>query len=243
MKKKLSNFCKSKFSLLVISVLVVVCLVSYVTYTNHKLSNQQNNQQRLIDQLNNRISHEKEQVNTLVKEGQTTYKTLNKLQQEVASLTRRMDEVQQYQLDQALSQKRDEEARPSFDDLNGLQTQLGSLQFQIKDLNQKLYELNKANITATVNNTQNPSVQLNNLPSSTPPKAVLKPLIPPFAVLGIESRGGELFLSVAPSKSASLSQIKLLRTGDSFRGWQLKAIKTNAAVFVVGTRQQVINIR
>lgn len=241
MKKKLSNFCKSKFSLLVISVLVVVCLVSYVTYTNHKLSNQQNNQQRLIDQLNNRISHEKEQVNTLVKEGQTTYKTLNKLQQEVASLTRRMDEVQQYQLDQALNQKRDEDARPSFDDLNGLQTQIGSLQFQIKDLNQKLYELTKTNITATVNNTQTPITA--NPVSSVTPKAILKPLIPPFAVLGIESRGGELFVSVAPSKSASLSQIKLLRTGDSFRGWQLKAIKTNAAVFVVGTRQQVVNIR
>ncbi len=44
-----------------------------------------------------------------------------------------------------------------------------------------------------------------------PPPA---PQPPPFTVIGIEYRGGERFLSVAPSGSTQLSQINLIRPGD-----------------------------
>ena len=53
-----------------------------------------------------------------------------------------------------------------------------------------------------------------------PPKPVIHkkpppaPQPPPFTVIGIEYRGGERFLSVAPSGSTQLSQINLIRPGD-----------------------------
>ena len=48
-----------------------------------------------------------------------------------------------------------------------------------------------------------------------PPPA---PQPPPFTVIGIEYRGGERFLSVAPPGSTQLSQINLIRPGDGVTG-------------------------
>ena len=57
-----------------------------------------------------------------------------------------------------------------------------------------------------------------------PPKPVIRkkpppaPQPPPFTVIGIEYRGGERFLSVAPPGSTQLSQINLIRPGDGVTG-------------------------
>ncbi|OPE00635.1 methyl-accepting chemotaxis protein, partial [Pseudomonas aeruginosa] len=39
-----------------------------------------------------------------------------------------------------------------------------------------------------------------------------------FSILGVEYRGGERFLSVAPPGSTQLSQIYLIRQGDAVAG-------------------------
>lgn len=247
---KIGEFFKKQRTASVLMGIILLCgVLGYQSYSNNKLIDQVNTQHDQIIELNKIIDHDNNQISVLVSDSQSTYKEVKKLKSEVASLLRRMDEVQQYQLDQALNQKRDDDSRPSFDDINTLQSQLSSLQFQIKDVNQKIYELNKLAITSTINK-QTQSNQLPNNATNAPEakpstKPVLKPLSPPFTVLGIESRGGEMFASIAPShsKSYSLSQVKLLRIGDSYKNWHLRNIKNNAVVFNVGTRQQVITIR
>ncbi|UYZ83093.1 hypothetical protein MTZ49_10815 [Entomomonas sp. E2T0] len=242
---KLCNFLDSK-PFIYTSIALLWLFIAYQTYSRDNLSDQIKVQQNQLTELNERISNDKEQINVLVRDGQSTYKTVKEMEKTVVSLSRRTDEVQQYQLDQALNQKREDDNRPSFEDLSTLQNQMSTLQFQLKDLNQRVYELNKTNITAAINKqhqTSPLSITVDSPAIAQQKKPVVKTLVPPFSVLGIESRGGELFVSVAPSKSYSLNQIKLLRTGDSYRSWQLKSIRTNAVVFNVGTRQQVITIR
>ncbi|HEY8331886.1 MAG TPA: hypothetical protein VIO83_11245 [Pseudomonas sp.] len=62
------------------------------------------------------------------------------------------------------------------------------------------------------------------------PKAV----VPPFMVLGFELRGGERFLSIAPTDTASLTQARLLRPGEAAGDWQLESFEGRSAVFRVG---------
>nr|BFE89541.1 hypothetical protein GCM10020185_00770 [Pseudomonas brassicacearum subsp. brassicacearum] len=52
-------------------------------------------------------------------------------------------------------------------------------------------------------------------------------------MLGVESRGGERFLAVAPPDSRSLKDIQLLHNGEQLGAWQLKALEPNAAIFAV----------
>lgn len=59
---------------------------------------------------------------------------------------------------------------------------------------------------------------------------------PPFQILGLEARGGERFLSIAPLGTDSLTQTQLLRVGDTYGGWQLSAIEQQAAVFRVNAQ-------
>jgi len=68
-------------------------------------------------------------------------------------------------------------------------------------------------------------------------------LTPPFRVLEIEYRGGEAFLMVAPKDSHSLSDIRLLREGDSLLGWQLATLSPQQAQFAVGGRKHSVPLR
>lgn len=71
--------------------------------------------------------------------------------------------------------------------------------------------------------------------------AIPRPLAPPFRVQGLELRGGEAFLSIAPIATNSLASIHLLHPGESERGWQLQRLDPHAALFRVnGTAQRVI---
>ncbi|WP_372437163.1 hypothetical protein ACCM60_18550 [Pseudomonas chlororaphis subsp. aureofaciens] len=68
-----------------------------------------------------------------------------------------------------------------------------------------------------------------------------KVLQPPFQVMGVELRGGERFLAVAPRSATSLSQIRLLRVGESESSWTLEAIGSAQATFRVdGKAQQLV---
>lgn len=65
--------------------------------------------------------------------------------------------------------------------------------------------------------------------------------VPPFQVVGVELRGGERFLSVAPMAATSLGSVRLLREGDAEGGWHLQSIEARAAVFQVnGQTQRVV---
>ena len=77
-------------------------------------------------------------------------------------------------------------------------------------------------------------------PSATKPKKTARPkptpLLPPFSVLSVESRGGERFLAVAPHDSRSLKDVRLLHRGEQLGAWQLKVLEPNAAIFAVAAQ-------
>lgn len=86
--------------------------------------------------------------------------------------------------------------------------------------------------------------------AKSPPaqKAKPKPVAPeppPFHVVGVEYRGGERFLSVAPPGSTRLSQIYLIRPGDAVADttWHLNALDDRSAHFDVAGTPRTIRIQ
>ena len=77
-------------------------------------------------------------------------------------------------------------------------------------------------------------------PSSTKPKKTVRPnpapLSPPFSVLSVESRGGERFLAIAPHDSRSLTDVRLLHSGEHLGTWHLKVLEPNSAIFAVAAQ-------
>lgn len=70
-------------------------------------------------------------------------------------------------------------------------------------------------------------------PRKTAVAAKPKVLEPPFNVVGLELRGGERFVSIASRGAAVLTDLRLLREGESIGAWQLQAIDAHAVVFRV----------
>ncbi|MFL6878186.1 chemotaxis protein [Pseudomonas marginalis] len=79
-----------------------------------------------------------------------------------------------------------------------------------------------------------PTPSANKPKKTAPPKPV--PLSPPFSVLGVESRGGERFLAVAPHDSSSLMDVRLLHAGEQFGAWHLKVLEPHSAIFSVAAQ-------
>ena len=77
-------------------------------------------------------------------------------------------------------------------------------------------------------------------PSATKPKKTARPkptpLSPPFSVLSVESRGGERFLAIAPHDSRSLTDVRLLHSGEHLGTWHLKVLEPNSAIFAVAAQ-------
>lgn len=83
-------------------------------------------------------------------------------------------------------------------------------------------------------------------PKTAPVKAPPIPQEPPpFQMVGLEYRGGERFLSVAPTGSTRLSQIYLLRPGEVVSGstWRLKAVDERTATFDAGGTTRTLSIQ
>ncbi|MGY1917382.1 chemotaxis protein [Pseudomonas tolaasii] len=76
--------------------------------------------------------------------------------------------------------------------------------------------------------------------SATKPKKTARPkparLSPPFSVLGVESRGGERFLAIAPPDSRSLTDVRLLHSGEQLGAWHLKVLEPNSAIFAAAAQ-------
>lgn len=81
-------------------------------------------------------------------------------------------------------------------------------------------------------------------PAPKPSARAVIPQTPPFTVVGIEYRGGERFLSVAPPGSTQLNQIYLIRPGDAVAGtvWRLSALDGKSARFDVAGTPQTITV-
>jgi hypothetical protein len=65
---------------------------------------------------------------------------------------------------------------------------------------------------------------------------------PPFFILGTELRGGESFLSIAPSDAQSLAQLRLLHVSESQGNWRLEALDGKTATFRVDGQVQHITV-
>lgn len=68
---------------------------------------------------------------------------------------------------------------------------------------------------------------------------------PPFQMVGLEYRGGERFLAIAPSGSTRLSQIYVIRPGEMVSGsaWRLKAVDERTATFDAGGTTRTLSIQ
>lgn len=72
---------------------------------------------------------------------------------------------------------------------------------------------------------------------------LLEAVEPPLRVVGVELRGGERFLSIAPLGGAlSLSQVQVLRPGEASGEWRLVAIEGRTAVFRAGAQVHRLSI-
>lgn len=69
-------------------------------------------------------------------------------------------------------------------------------------------------------------------PAARPAPARAMPALPALPLLiGVELRGAERFLAVAPAGSQTLNEVRLLRGGDRFGAWTLRRLDRQAAVF------------
>ena len=118
------------------------------------------------------------------------------------------------------------------------------LKADLESLEGKLQKMNKPQAEATAP-----------LPKASPSKLKPKPAPvkaqpipqdpPPFQMVGLEYRGGERFLSVAPTGSTRLSQIYLIRPGEVVSGstWRLKAVDERTATFDAGGTTRTLSIQ
>lgn len=69
-------------------------------------------------------------------------------------------------------------------------------------------------------------------PAARPAPARSMPALPALPLLiGLELRGPERFLAVAPAGSRTFNEVRLLRGGDRFGAWTLRRLDRQAAVF------------
>ncbi|MFQ6591068.1 MULTISPECIES: hypothetical protein [Pseudomonas] len=69
----------------------------------------------------------------------------------------------------------------------------------------------------------------------TKPVAALparKPASLPFNILGVDLRGGEIFLAVAAFDLSDLADVVLMRPSASFMGWRLNSLRPDEAHFI-----------
>lgn len=105
---------------------------------------------------------------------------------------------------------------------------LTALRARLEHVEQQLLELR------TQPSPSPPTSSANKPKQTAHPKPV--PLSPPFSVLGVESRGSERFLAVAPPDSRSLTEVRLLHSGEQFGAWHLKVLEPNSAIFAVAAQ-------
>lgn len=187
--------------------LCLIALASVLAYENHQLSLVSNNLASTADKdslnaLLTRLAKVDERLDAVDGKHLVTNDDFRSGQQ---ALSNRIDAVQAY-AKQASKTTQDLSMR-----VTAAEEQVMVLKASIEMIDIQLQEL--CNPQAS----EPPMV-------APPPKPVIRkkpppaPQPPPFTVIGIEYRGGERFLSVAPPGSTQLSQINLIRPGDGVTG-------------------------
>ena len=187
--------------------LCLIALASVLAYENHQLSLVSNNLASTADKdslnaLLTRLTKVDERLDAVDGKHLVTNDDFRSGQQ---ALSNRIDAVQAY-AKQATETTQDLSLR-----VTAAEEQVMVLKASIEMIDIRLQELSKPQAS------EPPVV-------APPPKPVIRkkpppaPQPPPFTVIGIEYRGGERFLSVAPPGSTQLSQINLIRPGDGVTG-------------------------
>lgn len=187
-----------------------------------------------IDALQNRVSAIDDRLDTVSGQPLVTMEDFRNSQQ---ALSTRIDAVQ-------ASAKQAQEAATEATRSSASAGDLLVLKADVESLEDKLQKIGKPQAQATAPVPKAP-------PSKPKPKlaAVKAPLPPqeppPFQMVGLEYRGGERFLSVAPAGSTRLSQIYLIRPGEVVSGstWRLKSVDERTATFDAGGTTRTLSIQ
>ncbi|RMV79102.1 hypothetical protein ALP05_04380 [Pseudomonas caricapapayae] len=123
-------------------------------------------------------------------------------------------------------------------DFLALKAQIESVQTALEAMDKRVSVLAQRPVTAS-------AAQPAKFRPKTPAVVAQRPvkLSPPFQVIGLEVRGGERFLSVAPNGSTRLDQISLIRPGDTRYDWHLRNLGSTTAEFEVNGTTQVLTLQ
>lgn len=190
-------------------------------------------EQTSIDALQNRVSAIDDRLHTVSGKPVVTMEDFRVSQQ---MLVNRIDAVQataKQAQDIAVEASR---SSASAGDLLVLKADLESLGGKLQKMSKP-----QGQASAPVQKTY-PKPQPKSVPVKTP-HIPQEP--PPFQMVGLEYRGGERFLAIAPSGSTRLSQIYLIRPGEFVSGsaWRLKSVNDRTATFDVDGATRTLNIQ
>ncbi|HBI6863932.1 TPA: hypothetical protein K8E22_003614 [Enterobacter cloacae] len=115
-----------------------------------------------------------------------------------------------------------------------LKTGQSSLQEQVRFLNQR-----PTNVAAVVPAVTSGAVVVKKKPT---PKAQ-RPATAPFVLTGIERRGGIAFAAIAPQSATQLTEIALMKPGETRQGWTLQSITGQQAQFRVAGQTRTLMVR
>ena len=123
--------------------------------------------------------------------------------------------------------------------------ELVALKASVETLDSRVHEISQSQIKQPTAAPSTPKAVVRKPPPvQKPSTSVVTPKSPPFTVIGIEYRGGERFLSVAPPGSTQLNQIYLIRPGDAVAGteWRLNTLDGRSARFDVAGKPQTVTV-
>lgn len=189
------------------------------------------NQYQRVAELQSTTTQQLKMLDTLQRDSSAFKDTQEKLQYALKDLKQMVDtgEQQANTLDPMLDQWAQEiqELRDGLAD-RATAADMTALHARVEHVEQQLLNL-KTQLSPP------PPTSSTTKPTKTArPKPI--PLAPPFSVLSVESRGGERFLAVAPHDSRSLTEVRLLHSGEVFNAWHLKVLEPNAAIFAVAAQ-------
>ena len=213
--------------------LCLIALASVLAYENHQLSLVSNNLAATADKdslnaLLSRLTTVDERLDTVDGKHLVTNDDFRSGQQ---ALSNRIDAIQAY-AKQASKNTQDLSMR-----VTAAEEQVMVLKASIEMIEIRLQELSKPLTTEPPVIAPLPKPVIRKKPPPAPQP-------PPFTVIGIEYRGGERFLSVAPPGSTQLSQINLIRPGDGVTGtaWKLKSMDGRFAHFEVAGLSRTLTV-
>ncbi|NNA99296.1 MULTISPECIES: methyl-accepting chemotaxis protein [Pseudomonas] len=224
----------------VILSLCLAVLAGMLGYEHHQLSTLSNGlaataDKDSLDAMLARLGKVDERLDTVDGKHLVTNEDFRSGQQ---ALSNRIDAVQAYA----------KQATESVHELSRDAASSGELMVlkaNVETVENRLHELSQAQIKQPPAVAPRPKpVVRKPPPAPKPSSSAVTSQTPPFTIVGIEYRGGERFLSVAPPGSTQLNQIYLIRPGDAVAGtaWRLNALDGKSARFEVAGTPQTITV-